>query len=294
MTRLHVLGSGSKGNAFVLETDGQLLLVEAGFSARETLRRFELAGLDPANLVGIAITHEHGDHARGAVRVARKVGIPIVTSGGTWRRLSGRGSDLCHVSIGYAGQGEVGPFTVSGSPIVHDAAEPLALAVTCSDGVRVGFAFDLGRATTAVRYLLRDMHGLVVESNYDDLLLRTSGYPPTVQARIAGFAGHLSNRLAAELIGELHHGDLQAVILAHLSQNCNAPERAKATTGAILKQRGFTGSLAVASQATILPPIMLNPPLTLWPSEQVTPPDQGQEERPPSPAGATVDRSESA
>lgn len=257
MTRLHVLGSGSKGNAFVVESEEALLLIEAGFSARELIRRMTDSGLDPDRVVGVALTHEHGDHSRGAVRIAGLLGVPVLASGGTWRRLAGRPDTLVHLRVGFSGHVEIGPFSVAGSPIVHDAAEPMALAVTSRRGVRIGFAFDLGRPTTGVRYLLSGVHAMVIEANYDEGLLRSSGYPASVQARIAGSEGHLSNRVTANLMRELWHPALEAVVLAHLSQNCNAPDRARETVGAALEEVGYAGRLFVASQGEPLPPISL-------------------------------------
>lgn len=271
---LHVLGSGSKGNAFALSAEGGTLLVEAGFSAKELARRAEGAGVDLATVVGIAVTHEHGDHARGAVRLAGKLGVPLLASGGTWRRLADRPEELGHRRLGLAAAAEIGPFTVFAAPIVHDAAEPLALAVASSDGVKVGFAFDLGRPTISLRYLLRDCHAMVVEANYDDLLLRASGYPVSVQARIAGSAGHLSNRAAAELLRELMHPALDAVVLAHLSQQCNAPERARAIVDEALLAVGFGGRLFVAEQDHPLAPIALRLSVSLPPDGPAPDPDR--------------------
>ncbi len=145
-------------------------------------------------------------------------------------------------------------------PTSHDAAEPLAIAVDTIDGNRVGVAYDLGRPTAAVRYLLRDLTAVVLEANHDDVLLRTSGYPPSVQQRIAGSGGHLSNRACAELLEEMHHPGLGAVVLAHLSQRCNTPESARATVEPALLRAGFAGALHIAEQDAPLPPIEIHAP----------------------------------
>jgi phosphoribosyl 1,2-cyclic phosphodiesterase len=121
----------------------------------------------------------------------------------------------------------------------------------------VGVAYDLGRATAATRYLLRNLTALVLEANHDDLLLRTSSYPPVVQQRIAGSAGHLSNRAAAELVAELHHPGLSVVVLAHLSQECNTAADARGAVEPALKRAGFRGTLYVAEQDAPLPAIEL-------------------------------------
>jgi phosphoribosyl 1,2-cyclic phosphodiesterase len=248
VAQLVVLGSGSKGNAFALVHEGAILLLEAGYSLRELDRRLADAGLDAAALVGVAITHEHGDHAASATKLARRHDIPLLASFGTFHALA-RGGDPCDfLPIGSRGGASVGPFTVTACPTSHDAAEPVALGVTLPDGTTLGMATDLGRPTQAVRLFLRDRHCLVLESNHDETLLRTSGYPVVVQDRIAGPGGHLANHEAAQLLAELHHEDLRTVVLAHLSQRCNSPETARATVEPRLREAGFVGELWLAPQ----------------------------------------------
>ena len=185
MTRLFALGSGSRGNCFALACDGAALLIDAGFSAGEIARRANAGGLALDEVIGIVVTHEHGDHARGAARLARRLGVPILTAPGTRDRLPADARTATHLPLGLTAEVALGPFTVRACPTSHDAAEPLALAVHTADGARVGVAYDLGRATTATRYLLRGLTAIVLEANHDDVLLRTSGYPPVVQQRIA-------------------------------------------------------------------------------------------------------------
>ncbi len=260
MNTLHALGSGSKGNAFALTSAEGILLLEAGFSCRELERRLALVGLDPARIIAIAVTHEHGDHARGATRLARRLSIPVVASPGTWRALS-RGGEPCDwVPTGSRGPAVVGPFTIAACPCPHDAAEPLALAVEIADGPTLAIATDLGRPTQALRYFLRERHCLILEANYDEVLLRTSGYPATVQQRIAGAGGHLSNGACGALLAEVHHQHLVTVVLAHLSQRCNTPDVARRTVTDHLTRAGYTGSLHVAHQDDPIGPIALHAP----------------------------------
>jgi phosphoribosyl 1,2-cyclic phosphodiesterase len=257
-TSLVALGSGSRGNCFALECEGAVLLIDAGFSAKEITRRAGRAGLDLAGLVGIALTHEHGDHAAGALRLASRHAVPVLTSPGTWRALTRSGAEgASHQPIGSARRAEVGPFTVWGCPIAHDAAEPLAVAVESLDGIKVGVAYDLGRPTAAVRLLLRQLSAIILEANHDEVMLRTSGYPPSVQQRIAGSAGHLSNRAAADLLVEAWHPGLGTVLLAHLSQRCNREDLARQTVHAALTRAGFTGQVHAALQDQPIGPLRL-------------------------------------
>ncbi len=261
MTTITVLGSGSRGNAVAIGAEGRLLLVDAGFSSKELHQRAEAAGIDLAGLCGIALTHEHQDHARGALRLAKHCGVPVLASPGTWsalgRALHGpkQRTEVGFNAVRSGGRAECGPFTLAGCAILHDALEPLALTITSTDGTTVGVAFDFGRPTQGLRFLFRTLHAVVVESNYDEVLLRTSGYPVSVQHRIAGSGGHLSNRATAQFLGDLCQPSLQAVVLVHLSQQCNAPEVARQTVEPILRSRGFRGEVFVAEQDRPLPTI---------------------------------------
>ena len=260
-TMLHVLGSGSKGNAFALVHDGDVLLLEAGFSAREIERRMTAAGLELRQIVGVALTHEHGDHAKGAVRIAQLTDSPLICSMGTWQRLS-RGGEPCRwLPTGSRGAAEAGPFRVESCCTSHDAAEPVALGVRLPDDTTLGMATDLGRPTQAVRWFLRERHCLVLEANHDEVMLRTSGYPPVVQQRIAGHGGHLSNDSCASLLGELAHPGLMTVVLAHLSQRCNSEPAADAAVRPALERAGFRGELIFATQDGPMKPVRIRGPL---------------------------------
>ena len=258
MTMLYVLGSGSRGNCFAVESDGVALLIDAGFSAREIERRAETVGLALERVAGIVLTHEHGDHACGAPRLANRLGKPVLTTTGTWQRVACGSRPIQHRTIGLCVRGRLDPFTIEACPTSHDAADPLALMVEASDGSRVGVAYDLGRATAGVRYLLKEASALVLEANHDEVQLRTSDYPPVVQRRIAGSAGHLSNRAAGELLAELHHPGLTVIVLAHLSERCNTPDFARSTIAPRLAQVGYRGQLHVALQDEPLPAIAVS------------------------------------
>lgn len=249
MTSLHVLGSGSRGNCIALTCDGATLLVDAGFSARETERRARVSGVALETVVGIVITHEHSDHVSGATRLARRLRAPVLTAPGTWQALrTGFCATTEHRALGLTMRAEIGPFVVHATPTSHDAAEPIAVAVQCADGERVGIAHDLGRPTAGVRFLLRELSAVVLEANHDEMRLRTCGYPPSVQQRIASSTGHLSNRAAAELLAEICHAGLGLVVLAHLSERSNEPREALRVVEPALRRVRFGGALHVARQ----------------------------------------------
>lgn len=262
---LYVLGSGSRGNSLALEADGAVLLIDAGFSGKEIERRAAQVGLDLGRAIGVLLTHEHGDHAGGAPRLLRQRGIPVLSSEGTWYRLKSRLPETAaHHPVRFRAPVTLGPFEIDACPVSHDASEPMAVAVRVL-GQSIGIAYDLGRPTSAVRYLLRDCAALVLEANHDDVLLRTSGYPPVVQQRIAGAGGHLSNRACAELVQELLHPGLTLLVLAHLSARCNNEACARATVEPVLRKARWRGRLHVARQDDPLEPMAVygSPVLTL-------------------------------
>ncbi len=247
--RLTVLGSGSRGNALLVEADGAALLVDAGFSFKDLKQRCDAAGCDPASVHAIVLTHEHGDHARGAGRAAAAWRVPVAASRGTLHALEGRlPLTPPPIPLHAARARAIGPFTVTAYPTAHDAAEPVMLVVEDAQGWRLGVAYDVGTPTTALRHALRGLDALVVETNHDEVMLRASGYPPSVRARIAGHSGHLSNRQAALLIAEAVHADLGAVVLAHLSDRCNTREAALREVRTALRGSVFGGRIVVAAQ----------------------------------------------
>lgn len=245
-----VLGSGSRGNATVVTNGETHLLVDAGFSRAETRRRLDLCGLATRDLAAIVLTHEHGDHVRGAGALARADDIPLWmtagTRGGMGRILRG-GEAVRDFRPGH--EFRVGGLTVRPFATLHDAAEPVAAVVEDpATGLRLGIATDLGRSTAQSRHFLQGCHGLVVEANYDERLLWTQApYPAAVKNRIASSHGHLSNQAAAGLLRELWTPRLRAVVLAHVSEEANTPSCAVDAVTAPLRRRGFAGVLHVAS-----------------------------------------------
>jgi phosphoribosyl 1,2-cyclic phosphodiesterase len=252
--RLTVLGSGSRGNAVLLESGPDALLVDAGFSLRDLARRLAAAGADPARLAGIVLTHEHGDHARGAPRAAAAWRVPLLASRGTLDALRPRLADGTGTRALAAGRAHAcGAFTVRAYPTAHDAADAVMVVVEDGEGRRVGIAYDVGTPTAALRHACRDLDALVLETNHDEVLLRASAYPPVVRARIAGRGGHLSNREAGLLAAEVAHAGLGVLVLAHLSDRCNTPELARDAVARALAGTAFRGALLVARQDVPLP-----------------------------------------
>ncbi len=248
--KVTVLGSGSVGNATLVEAGEDRILIDAGFSGRDIEQRMRDAGVEPASLAAILITHDHTDHTRGMGVLARRFGLPIYmtrrTAAACAPLLSGdeRVLEFASTAPVTVGTLQICPFLT-----VHDAVDPIAVTVRHTpSGTRMGIATDLGRPTTAVRAALAHCHMLVLESNHDDAMLWRGPYPWSVKQRIASTHGHLSNRAAAQLLRDLMHTDLVAVALAHLSQHCNDAGLARAEAERALARTGYRGRLDVAPQ----------------------------------------------
>ena len=245
MIRFASLGSGSAGNALLVESGATRILVDCGFGLREAAFRLGRLGIDPGTLTGVVVTHEHGDHAGGVFTLARRYRLPVWLSYGTLAACATR-ADGVDVRIVEAhsrivlGDLEAIPYTVP-----HDAREPLQYVFT--DGAhRLGVLTDAGEVTPHVREMLDGMDGLVLECNHDPDLLAASDYPLPLRRRIAGRLGHLANEAAAGLLRSIDCSRLQHVVAAHLSERNNRAELAVAALAGAL---GCAGEwVAVASQ----------------------------------------------
>ena len=224
--KLGILGSGSSGNSLVLvNEDGGALIVDAGFSRRETLARLSHLGIAPERLTGMLLTHEHSDHSRGCRVLCDTLGVPLYATCGTAEYLLRRGMLPAKVLTFEPGNRfMVGGFDVRSFAVRHDAEEPVGFVVG-SGGVRVGVATDLGEVNAVARRNLRDCDALVLESNYDRQMLRESETRPLyLKRRIAGSIGHLDNLMAAAALDELVTRRTRLLLLAHISRECNKPE----------------------------------------------------------------------
>jgi phosphoribosyl 1,2-cyclic phosphodiesterase len=248
--KVAVLGSGSSGNATLVRAGDTLVLVDAGFSARDLTRRMDSLGVEPAQVQAIVITHDHGDHTRGMGVFARQHGTPLHLTERTrdaCTRLLRGGEEVRLYRPGHPFR--VGDLRVEPFITVHDAADPVGVALVDErTGIRMGVATDLGRPTAQIRHALSGCDLLVLEANHDEVLLASSAYPWSVKRRIASSHGHLSNHDAARFAVELLHPRLAAVVLAHLSDACNRPDLALQVVGGELRRAGWKGHLRAAAQ----------------------------------------------
>jgi phosphoribosyl 1,2-cyclic phosphodiesterase len=227
--RFRSLGSGSTGNATLIEAGGSSgfrLLVDCGLGIRQLSARLGQSGLADSDIDAIFITHEHSDHIGCARQFARRHGVPVWMSMGTWTALDKPDFEgwLRIAQDGVAidlGGLQLTPFTVP-----HDAREPLQL--TCTDGaVKLGVLTDLGHATAHVLDHLQQCDALLLESNHDSAMLEASSYPFFLKRRVGGQFGHLSNTASADVARAVCHPRMKHLVAAHLSQQNNRPELAQ-------------------------------------------------------------------
>ncbi len=223
--RVASLGSGSRGNATVVSSGDSVVLIDCGFSVRETKRRLARLGVTPEDLDAILVTHEHGDHIAGVSRLASRFGITVYCSHGTavsarLERLESLTRLLCQDPFS-VGDLEIQPFTVP-----HDAREPLQFC--CSDGDRTfGMLTDSGHITSHIRAVLARCDALVIETNHDAQMLAEGPYHRALKERVGSDYGHLENEQAAGLLRQVSTDRLQHVIAAHLSEQNNTPDLAR-------------------------------------------------------------------
>lgn len=255
-----VLGSGSAGNALAIRCAEEVLLVDAGFSARELTRRLEAASIAPETVRGVLISHEHSDHIKGLRVFCKRHGnIPAYANSLTaeFMRVGNHAPERLFV-FSNGSPFIVGGFDVEAFSVSHDASDPVGFLVAAGER-RIGIATDFGHAGKMVPWKLHDSDVLVLESNHDPELLRQSGRPAMLQQRILGRRGHLSNQGAADLLPHVIGPRTRHLVMAHLSRDCNRPELVQQSISARLAELGCadTVSLRIADQDAGCPVLSL-------------------------------------
>ncbi len=243
--RFASLGSGSRGNATLVEADGTRLLIDCGFAARDFAVRCEALGFDPGCIDAILVTHEHGDHVRGVGAVARRFGIPVWMTPGTRAAADPGRVAAIELFHSHGGAFRIGPIEVQPVPVPHDAREPTQFVFGCR-GQRLGLLTDLGSITPRVVDAFDGLDALLLECNHDPAMLASGPYPPSLQARVGGRFGHLANAQAAELLAAVEQRRLSHLVAAHLSEKNNAPALARAALESAC--RDFDGCLSLLVQ----------------------------------------------
>jgi phosphoribosyl 1,2-cyclic phosphodiesterase len=261
-----VLASGSGGNGTVLASSKTRVLIDCGLSCREICRRLTAQNIAPESLSAILITHEHSDHVSALHVMAKKFRLPVFMTAPThaaWQRQ-------CKDSAGNRVQAErlelfssgtafrVGDIEVMPFTIPHDAADPVGFTFR-AEGIKIGFATDLGYMPVSVRNHLRGCNVLLMESNHDVEMLRSGPYPWSVKQRVMSRVGHLSNEALAEFFSNDYDGGAEYLVLAHLSEQNNHREKARVSAEqALVGRRGLWHKpVLLATQAEVLESIRL-------------------------------------
>lgn len=250
------LASGSSGNSFLIEADGSSILVDAGLSAKQTRERLETAGVDPTAVKAIVISHGHSDHVKGVGVLSRKYRIPVWTNRKTWQAVEQFVGGVHRLGFFETGRSfQLEEFRVHPFSVPHDCVDPVGFRIS-SGGFTVGIATDLGTVTGLVANVLAGLNVVVLESNHDPQMLRDGPYPWELKQRVGGRLGHLSNTDSAGLLQRIVSDQLQAVVLAHVSETNNLPELAldcaRAYLGEFIRNNG---TLCCASQHEVGPQI---------------------------------------
>ena len=234
---LTVLGSGSAGNATLLQQGESRVLIDVGLSCRETARRLDAIGVAPESVTAVVITHAHGDHTRGAALFSRRYDVPVHATEAT--RTVWPGADVGSWGrLDCGAPADIGAFRITPFEVSHDAdAETVAFHIETAAGA-IGFATDVGAATAALGARFRRCRLLVMESNHATDLLQIGPYSASTKARIAGERGHLSNEALARFVREDLGPSVECLVLAHLSRVNNLPELAAMTCREALEASG--------------------------------------------------------
>jgi phosphoribosyl 1,2-cyclic phosphodiesterase len=249
------LASGSKGNCLFLETGETRVLIDAGLSLRETQLRMEASGIDPAGVHAVLVTHEHIDHIRSAGAFGRRFKVPVLASH-LVRRKAEKYLGKVRVMEFEAGCSlEFRDCVIDPFPVTHDACDPVGFIIESREG-RCGSATDLGIVTRLVIEKLRGCRALNLESNHDVEMLMNGPYPWELKQRITSRHGHLSNEESLDLLHELAHGGLEALVMAHLSEVNNHPDHVVTTTESFLRDQNICAPEIVIGDQYHAGPVM--------------------------------------
>ncbi len=242
--RVASLGSGSRGNGTLVEDENTCVLVDLGFTLKETVRRLSRLGRSPGDIDAIIVTHEHADHINGVAPFARKFSTPVYMTPGTYNpKRQGAIPSLhkinCHRNF------RIGGIGIEPVPVPHDAKEPCQFVLS-SRGIKVGVLTDLGHITPYVELQYKSCDALLLEFNHDPGMLADGPYPYPLKMRVGGMHGHLSNEQAAKLVEKVDLGRLQHLVISHISEKNNLPELASNALQPALED--WSGDTYIADQ----------------------------------------------
>jgi phosphoribosyl 1,2-cyclic phosphodiesterase len=236
MMRFASLGSGSAGNALVVEVNRTRVMLDCGFSIKETEARLARLNLQPEDIAGVVVTHEHDDHAGGAFKFSSKHRIPVWMTYGTLKMATRYfpNNHALQLNVVDSHQAfQIQDIEINPYPVPHDAREPMQCIFSDGDK-RLGVLTDVGKLTPHIETMLTKSDALILECNHDADMLKNGPYAYSLKKRVGGDLGHLENQVSAELLSRLDNNKLQHLIGAHLSAKNNKPELVKQALAKVL------------------------------------------------------------
>lgn len=245
------LASGSKGNCIYVGTENTKILIDAGLSAKAIQTRLAQINVNLADIDAILVTHEHGDHIQGLKVLAFKMGIPVFANSETAKGIVEYFHECPKMKIFSTGETfEFGDIEIHPFSVQHDTLDPVAFTMRVK-GLKLGFCADIGYVTSLVQHQLRDCDYLYIEANHEISMVHASARPMIYKQRVLSRVGHLSNEACGNLLREVAHSGLKHVHLAHLSGECNSPEKAIGVIKEILQKSGIDLDMCIAPQEMI-------------------------------------------
>lgn len=241
--RFACLGSGSKGNATIIQSETSTLMVDCGFSAKEATARLSDVGLRPECLNALLVTHEHGDHIRGIATLSRRYDIPVWASRGTSHYFANEQIELNIVNV--HSDFEINGLKITPVAVPHDAREPCQYIFHNSD-YRMGMLTDVGSITPHIVSSYKTCDVLLLEYNHDRDMLMEGHYPHALKQRVAGDFGHLSNEQSNQLLQRILPGPLKFLLAGHLSESNNTHEKVAEQLQKVMQAHDC--AFAIASQ----------------------------------------------
>ena len=249
------LGSGSRGNATIISSGECNVLVDCGFSLKQTEKRLEIAGIKPQSIDSIVVTHHHKDHSGSALRASKRWGSALHCNQGTASRMGWDAMEECTTFANLERIQFSSNLSMLPIPIPHDDADNVAVIASDGDGGRAAIVTDLGEAPHDLIKHLSGCNHISIEANYDHHRLMNGPYPDSLKRRISGRGGHLSNKQAGEILLEALHDDLESIVLCHLSEKNNAPHLAESEVLMAIGDE-FRGTISISKQ--------LGPEFSYW------------------------------
>ena len=241
------LGSGSKGNATLLSTGDNNILIDCGFSLKQTEKKLEIVGLKGNDIDAIIVTHNHGDHSNSAERASKRWNAELHCNIETAIKMGWEPISTCR-TFNNLDRVECGDeFSFIGVPIPHDKADNVAIITNSGKGEKAALLTDLGEATMELKKHLEGCRHISIEANYDQKKLFMSSYPETLKRRISGRGGHLSNFQTGKILSEVIHSKLDSIVLCHLSEKNNAPHLAESEILYHIDDK-YNGDIAISRQ----------------------------------------------